>query len=646
MSRLTWLKIAASITLFILGIGGLQWWKYSHFGYNGLDLGIYSQVVWALSHGYGFLSSIHDPSYLGDHLELWLVPMSWIYRIAPSPLTLLWIQTLLIACSAIPIAKLAHRYLGDRGAWLAPVLFLLNPFVLNSALYEFHALVVALPLLCWAIWWYTEKKYLPWLILLAATVIVREDMPFVVGGFGLLALFDRRPWRWWLPAFGLAAVWFPAAQTLIRAANHDGVYKYLAFYRWAGATPLDILRFPFQHPIQFLLHTITFNNIGTLLGLVAAFGLLPLARARRLWPLLFPAATMILGNAAPGSFLRIHYTIPYLPFLVWATIEALGAAREKTFTLWGLNWSRFGVYQLAIGLGFVYVSLVLGPAEWPWFNVRREPATAVSTLRRALADVGPQERVLTTFAYLPNLANRVSLYSMNYVFLGRRQYSEIPYVVPTPIDVAIIDWQQLYEYQYFYKTTVFQGRSGMERIQDLLTTQGLGLVHQYGTVSVYRRGGSPDQTSLLSQIDGPVTGTKVVPLGPITLTDPPVVYTTPADSEHGRQLVIDAAWHAVSTAKDQPISIRITLQQNSVTVVQVVRLLGQGPTPASEWKPGSSWATRDAVELPNNITGEVRVNIEVFKPEGRYKLNPWRSFRPIREREQRYGTIDVGSVVL
>ena len=643
MTRRQWWLIAAIGTVFGLVVGGLQWWKYVHFGYNGLDLGIYSQTVWSLANGRGFASSIHDPSYLGDHLELWLVPISWLYRLWSSPLLLLWVQTALIASSLVPLAKLSARLLPGRAVIIVAGLFVLHPLVYNIALYEFHGLVVALPLLLWSIWWYVERRYWPWLLTLAGILLVREDLPFVVAGWGLMAAVDRRTWRWWALPIALAGLWFPAAQAVIRAANHDGVYKYLAFYRWLGTAPGEILSFPVRHPLLFIRQILSLNNLGTVVGLAVTFGFLPLLRPRRLWPLLLVLALLLIGNAQPGSYLRIHYPVPFLPFLAWATLEAYRDWRRGALFP-TVDRRVFGpMMAIMVVIAPLYSSLIIGPAEWPWRGLRRDPATPAAVARRALADVAPSDRVLTTFNYLPLFANRSTLYSLNYLYLGRRQYSEIPYRLRSDIDVAVIDWQQLYEYQFLYRTTVFEGRSGPQRMRELLAAQGLGLVRQYGSVAVYRRGGSADQSAVSVE---PPADASATTYGPLALLGRPSTAVVNRPEFGWRELVVDATWKALTTSPDSPVSIRYVIKRGGRTIWTQPRIVGQGSMPASEWPTGSVWQTRDVLVLPPGITGDAILSAEMFVPAGRYRLDRLRTFRPIIDRPEQLGTIELGSASL
>ncbi len=643
MSRKQWLIVTGLGGIFGTTFGILQFWKYAHFGYNGLDLGIYAQAVWSLAHGHGFASSIHDPSYLGDHLEFWLIPISWLYRLWSSPLLLLWLQTLLIVSSIIPLAKIANRLASSRVALITAALFLINPLIYNSALYEFHGLVVVLPTALWAIWFYLEQRYWRWLAMALIILVTREDMPLLVAGLGVMALIDRRTWRWWLPPLLMAAMWFPVAQQVIRQANHDGLYKYLAFYQSMGTTAGQILTYPVHHPILFFQRIISFNNVGTIAGLLVTFGFLPLLRPRRLWPLIFITAQLLIGSNPPSSFLSIHYTLPFIPFLLWASLESWQAFSKKN--IWPrLDRTGFGIIIPIIAiLSPIYSSFILGPAEISWTRSATETHTPTVVLRRAVQDVRPSDRVLTTFDFLPQLANRTSLYSLNYVYLGRRQYSEIPYVMPTAIDVALIDWQQLYEYQYLYKTTVFQHQSGLDRINTVLSDQHLGVVARYGTITVYRRSGEPDTSAAQA-----VVPTKInkKTFGTVALLNHPLVSLGNSASSDWKEINIDTLWQATEPHQDKLLSVRYDITIDGKKLPDQPRIIGQGPQPSSEWGAGETWQTRDILVLPKNTRGLVTIRATVNIPKGKYRLDRLQAFRPMLTGGKIFGTYDAGSIRL
>lgn len=642
MPRKIWLTVLLLALSWSLFIGGRQWLKYQQFGYNGLDLAIYAQTAWSLSHGQGFASSIHDPSYLGDHLEPWLVPVAWVYRLWPTALTLLWVQTLVLASAIIPLAKLGYSYFRGRGAIVASLLFVVHPLLANAALYEFHGLAFALPILLWSIWWYRRQRWWLWLLSLIGLMAVREDMFLLLLGWGVLAAVERRGWRWWAPAGLLGLGWSVAAQQIIAAHSATGGYKYLAFYAWLGKTPGDMLSYPFRHPLLFLGHVLNVRNWQTVLGLLVSFGFWPLLSWKKLWPLALLGVQLVLLQADPTSFLRLHYVIPYLPFLAWAAFGAVeDFGRGRIFR--SLDpFMRQSVAVVLLAVGPLFGQLVFGPAQWPWSSAPSYLASP-GALRRAAALVKPSDRALATFNLLPTLANRQSAYSLNYLFLGRRQYSELPYVMPTDVDVAVVDWQQLYEYQFFYRTTLFQGRSGSQRIAEFLERQRLSPVYRDDAVAVYRRQGvwRPDDSS--EKIATAAASERK--LGPVELINSRVYLASSQTLSSGPRLVVTQEWIARETAVDRPITAEYQFWIGGRRVYTTRRLLGQGPQPASDWKSGEAWRTLDSFSLPV-VRGVISVRLRLLTITGRQRLDRWATFRPVTERLEVLGEAELGSVRL
>ncbi len=240
---------------------------------------------------------------------------------------------------------------------------------------------------------------------------------------------------------------------------------------------------------------------------------------------------------------------------------------------------------------------------------------------------------------MPQLANRRALYSLNYVYLGRRQYSNIPYRLPTDIDVALIDWQQLYEYQYLYLDTVFQDRSGPQRIRAALTDNHLYLTEQFGTVSVYRRNGSSDQTAV--RVDSSTK--QKTSLDTVTLYGEPTLVETTSNVPHYRTFLMTADWSVADPKQDAYISLDIMFKQRGSVVWQTQQLLGQGPQPSSEWSEDKVWRTQQTLLIPDSIRGSAAISIDVVTQSGRYRLNRLRTFRPLLDQQKTLGTITLGT---
>ncbi|MCX6784345.1 MAG: DUF2079 domain-containing protein [Candidatus Komeilibacteria bacterium] len=201
-------------------------WKYFHFGYNGLDLAIFNQVLFNSSHGNLYYFTIHPQSYLGDHFNLWLAPLSLLYSLWRQPQFLLIWQTIILGATAWPIFKLAKKFVSPELACLIGWTWLLNPLVQNTNVFEFHELPLAIFLFAWLTIFWLENRSGPFYSLALLSVMVREDVALAVMMFGLLAIIERRKIIWWL-ILPLGFGWFLAATKLISLLNPLGHYKFL-----------------------------------------------------------------------------------------------------------------------------------------------------------------------------------------------------------------------------------------------------------------------------------------------------------------------------------------------------------------------------------------------------------------------------------
>src|SRR2546428_8132940 len=190
--------LAATYFVFYSVLSVLRHVTYHSFG---PALGIFDQVFWNTTRGRLLEStmSLVQPqphSYLADHfspISLLLVPF---YALIPRPQTLLVIQTLFLALGVWPLYLLARLKLEPgfhRLVW-ALVYFLFLPVAFIN-LFDFHELALAVLPLGFAIY-FLEKGQLGWfLVSLASTFLIKEELPLVGVGFGAYILLTRRDWR-------------------------------------------------------------------------------------------------------------------------------------------------------------------------------------------------------------------------------------------------------------------------------------------------------------------------------------------------------------------------------------------------------------------------------------------------------------------
>lgn len=120
----------------------------------GLDFGTYFQAVSQIAHGHvNPYDTINDTSFLRNHFELIVWPLSLSQLIDPSPYPMLLIQDVaIVAAEGVALLWVsdihARRGLGDGiprwvGVSLVLLLLILNPWTYKTAITDFHAETIA-----------------------------------------------------------------------------------------------------------------------------------------------------------------------------------------------------------------------------------------------------------------------------------------------------------------------------------------------------------------------------------------------------------------------------------------------------------------------------------------------------------------------
>jgi uncharacterized membrane protein len=112
---------------------------------TGYDLGISEQAVRAYAEFRAPVAELKGPGYhlLGDHFHPLLAAIAPVYRIWPSPITLLTVQALLFALSAVPVTRLATRVLGSGPGLAIGAAYGLAWGVQSAVEFDFHEICLA-----------------------------------------------------------------------------------------------------------------------------------------------------------------------------------------------------------------------------------------------------------------------------------------------------------------------------------------------------------------------------------------------------------------------------------------------------------------------------------------------------------------------
>jgi uncharacterized membrane protein len=347
-------------------IGSTAWlvvfWAYGiarHLSFvtARLDLGDMTQALWNTAHG-RFLEATtmggETASRLGGHVDPLIAAFTPLWWIWPSPLLLVSISVIALASGALPVYWLARKHLAsEQAARDFALVYLLCPLTQWNAIWDFHPVSLAIPLILYAIWFLDEDRLLPFTVFAVLAAASKEEIPLAVGLLGI----------WYAHSHGrkltgavilLVGVALTLVDFLVVIPHFSvaGANPFAGRYVDIGGTPHGILHTALTDPgrilgIAFSAHNLGYLALSTFLfgGLFFASPLLALGAVPDL-------AINVLSNNSNQTSLQFQYTAGIVPFLLAASV--LGAARVQR---------RLPVAPIMLGIALVGC-LIFGPLRF------------------------------------------------------------------------------------------------------------------------------------------------------------------------------------------------------------------------------------------------------------------------------------------
>jgi uncharacterized membrane protein len=428
------------VLLDVLFFSWLSIRRHETFQSNAMDLGYTDQVVWNTLHGrvLQFSTYLNAPIdlpldqfrrtdiLLAYHVELLLVPISLLYLIYDSPVTLLVVQAVGVGLGALPAFWLARDHLESDWAGLVFALaYLLAPAVEGAVLSDFHAVSLTASLLLFAFYCVQARRLVLYVITVALAMLAKEDVPLLVAMMGLyLGFFRKERWLGALTAL-MGAGWFLVATQIIQPTYH-GLPTSPFFHRITvfGPTIVDSVRNVIREPMLLWRWLRQPEIVAYLGGLLASAGFMSLF------------SPVILGLSAPVLAMNVfstwswthsegaHYSASIAPFIIVSGIYGLGFLARQV--------SRRGRFPLKLAVNGL-AALVLLVAGAHHYQIGISPlsrsyhppgVTAHHRLASELMALVPPGAALSSQSGLyPHLAHREKAYffpavnDAQYVFL-------------------------------------------------------------------------------------------------------------------------------------------------------------------------------------------------------------------------------------
>lgn len=397
------------------------------------DLGIFDQAIWNTAQGNLLFSSLKgNINLLGDHFEPVLIFIAPFYKLWPNVTVLFIVQSFLLASAIIPLYLIAREKLKEKFIIYTFIIsYILSRPLRGVGLSDFHPESFIVPLLFWTYYFLIKGKNILLLLATFFLLLCKEDVTFLIAGFGIFAFFLQKRAKLGISLFILGvAIWLMETKFIIPYFNPQGIYPYMNRLPF-GMTYVQNIQAIISNPS--LLGKVIFDKekIEYCLKLFGTLGFLSLFSPSHY--ILF--AIPLLKNLLPTdpnfcSWYKItsHYTAAVIPFIYISAIYGAGWIIERT---------RHKQTNLFICTFIVLCSLFFyGKTDAYKFRRFLKTIKENRTLEKLsyLKLVPPDASVATNFNLVPHLSQRKYIFEWN----PRNKRSEMTeYLV---IDLNLIEY--------------------------------------------------------------------------------------------------------------------------------------------------------------------------------------------------------------
>jgi len=351
------------------------------------DLGIYDQIIWLASQSYPLFSSLLDYHAWGDHFTPSLFLLAPLYWLWDDVVILLLFQAFFTAFGAVPIFLLAKKKLRDDLIAFAITFAYLAFFGLQNAIaFDFHPIVLATTFLAWLFWFYEEKKWFLFWLVLVMFVGLQENFTLTAVALGIYFFLKNRNWKVGLMTSLFGIGWFLGAVLVVIPYFRGEPFLYLPSHweelGWLGV--LGSLIYPW-------------SKIQVIFFSFLAFGFLPLL-APVTWILLFEEFFQrFVGSPSPNRWgLGFQYNAILAPILA---VGAIGVVREY------FQKRKKLVFFLLLG-GVFLVQVLTNPSLNQFGHKEFYDFSGKQELEEVLALIPKEVSVGATNNLVPHLSHR------------------------------------------------------------------------------------------------------------------------------------------------------------------------------------------------------------------------------------------------
>lgn len=321
------------------------------------DLGTYDQVVWNTLHGHFFDNSsnmLGERNYLGSHFSPILLLFVPFYAIVASPRWLLFFQAFAVGASAFFIFAFAKENLKKVSLALVFLLsYLLNPYLHNGLLYDFHEVVFAVFFSAGAFYFLEKRNNKLFILFAIFLALCQEHTALLIFMMGVYAIISQKRYKLGLAtcaaSFGYFLLTMLAFMPRFSATGNPSLISnsssYPLRYSWLGKGLGEIAKNILFHPLMIVKFMLSGDRPKYLFSLIAPVFSLGLFS----WPIIiiFPMICInLLSSLSLTYSVFFYHSAIFIPFIYFSAII--------TFKRWFLGNRNMEIFFSAAILIFSF----------------------------------------------------------------------------------------------------------------------------------------------------------------------------------------------------------------------------------------------------------------------------------------------------
>lgn len=406
------------ILTYTIVLGSLSIARHNAFA-SGFDLGNMDSTVWNTLQGRIFMLSQDGKmiSRFSVHADLILILLSPLYFLWNNVRMLILSESIFLVIGAIPIYLLSTKILKNKLLSIAiVVLYLLNPGMQWTDIYDFHGVSLVIPFLLFSFYFAYTKKWKWYVIFIFLALITKEQISLTVALFGLFIALVFKEKKVGLLTFITGVLWFILMVFVVMPHfSPEGKHWALSWYQFTDTSgvPKSLPTFKILLD-KFLLAP---DAIRYYISLLKPFAFLPLVGLPWLVLALPELAVNMLSFHGQMRSIVFHYDSGITPWLVIATIFGLFYLQKifgkiqftKKHSQYLIYGTTLVVLLFALRFNYHYSPLPTTPSCWCFmYQPTKEDKEFEALLQRI-----PQDALITASPEIrPHITHREKAYTL------------------------------------------------------------------------------------------------------------------------------------------------------------------------------------------------------------------------------------------